>query len=696
MSLSCPADGDLNQRSALEAMLDARAVAINVGGDTGLDRVEVGNGLQRVMALLVAGFSAPGSSAIPMHLDAVSYARLQVNALERYGVKGHLVLSSSFVPIAGSHHPAWSGSFCQSQLRPHGLCCGWSSFGFDALVGETNATSRGWPNMLPHHPWMLLLQRMWLLGEATHRGVSVLSIDTDLHFSTSPLELFAPWRWPGVGLLFQGDGGFPRRATAAERLELERKRHRFQHELERQRRSPSPGPPFQGRSGSGGGGGGVAIPELPGEVPVACDRVELLPAMRCACAATDGGERGGERGGSGGGERGGSGGGGGGGGGGSGEATPAAAATAAAAAAAATAWTPTAGAPTAAPIVNVGLVWARGGLPAVSRLFRRVAHTIRDRLRRVPPATLVDDAGHVLDFAVWEQDVMNEAIWHAARAGESLTASCHPMDPDCAVPPTPRHPNSHGTRLPARWWISAARNRSAWVAAAPARADGSCEGHDDGSGAVAAGGGDLYARTQIGEGTEAVGLAVVPRSVAGRICGQRKVSLANLSAAVQLAAVQHAAGQLVQPAVRPLPCAAYEQPTLMGQAVQHAQFINYCAPTRAHARDSLCPTPADTRAHPPPLSSQSPFLHPSPHALSHVVPTQTRGSTSSLPSTGGRRVQRGRGAHPHPHRRWRARRGAQCRPMVWACSSAPPRPGRRGCARRQRPTQTSAARAAGS
>ena len=96
MSLSCPADGDLNQRSALEAMLDARAVAINVGGDTGLDRVEVGNGLQRVMALLVAGFSAPGSSAIPMHLDAVSYARLQANALERYGVKGHLVLSPSF------------------------------------------------------------------------------------------------------------------------------------------------------------------------------------------------------------------------------------------------------------------------------------------------------------------------------------------------------------------------------------------------------------------------------------------------------------------------------------------------------------------------------------------------------------------------------------------------------------------------
>ena len=208
---------------------------------------------------------------------------------------------------------------------------------------------------------------------------------------------------------------------------------------------------------------------------------------------------------------------------------------------------------------------------------------------------------------------------------------CHPLDPDCVVPATPPRPNSHGTRLPARWWIRSARTRSAWIAATPTRQDGTCQPpqlsshvssedekhprdtsrydevrrdttrynehpadrhhhhlhphlHTPSS---------IYARTQIGEGDEAVGLAVLPRLVAGRMCAQRKVPLANLSAALQQERGDGAASTGVGLA---LPCSAYTQPTLMGQEVQHAQFTNYFSrqhifqalrwwPSEAYARD---------------------------------------------------------------------------------------------------------------
>ena len=90
------------------------------------------------------------------------------------------------------------------------------------------------------------------------------------------------------------------------------------------------------------------------------------------------------------------------------------------------------------------------------------------------------------------------------RLASSIAPSCHPMDPECRPLPLPSRRNSHGTKLPARWWMTSQRNHSVWLAASPLLRDGTCD-HSA-----------LFARTDIGDG---VGLAVLPRSVVGRVCG---------------------------------------------------------------------------------------------------------------------------------------------------------------------------------
>ena len=222
---------------------------------------------------------------------------------------------------------------------------------------------------------------------------------------------------------------------------------------------------------------------------------------------------------------------------------------------------------------------------------RRHARQIK-RLRAEPTR---DAAGVVIDFKIWEQDVMNEALHRFARPPSALqrlarvpssgSGDCHPMDADCREFPTPTRPNSHGQRITARWWLPSARNRSVWLASA-ARRDGSCDASEH-----------LIAHTEIGEGVRAV---VVPQSAAGRVCGQRKVVLDDLRDAIEAsreAARGHghareggghghdtadaADGRAHGRAMAPLPCSAYRQPAfLLDQEVLHAQFTNYF--TRQH------------------------------------------------------------------------------------------------------------------
>ena len=365
----CPLDGNLMLPSALDAMLQARSSH------------------NQHLVLLTAGYVS-GSAAIPMHNDAIKFARQQVDTLDSFGLQDYLILSSDFPPhLRPRGAPANAGQFCQNQLRPLSLCCAWSSYGFDALSGTINATSRGWPAMTVYHPWMLLLQRVWLIAESTSRGYHVLSTDTDLHFSVSPAEIFAPWRWKGVGLLFQGDSGFPHRETRAER------------ELRMQQAADATS----------------EVEQLPRDVPVPCELTtspssssggEAHNTPPCACSSSarsdldapppNKHEQG--------------------------HAKPA-------------------GhlqphshphsqphsepypQPTVPPIVNVGLIHARG-LPAVANLFRWAATTIRERLSNDVPPELRDASGVVLDFAVWEQDVLNEV--RAAIIPQLSFRSYHP------------------------------------------------------------------------------------------------------------------------------------------------------------------------------------------------------------------------------------------------------------------------------
>ena len=225
---------------------------------------------------------------------------------------------------------------------------------------------------------------------------------------------------------------------------------------------------------------------------------------------------------------------------------------------------------TAAPMVNVGLVWA-SGVPAVARLFNWTAQTIVDRLRGEP---VRDPSGAVLDFRAWEQDVMNEALFLHARVPRGLSgvgggrvggggeaaaaATCHPMDADCRAPVLPTRPNSHGVRSAPRWWVSPPRHRSVWLASTPRRHDGGC-GDDT----------DLIAVTELADGTR---VGVVPQTAAGRLCAQRKVPFDELRRLPQLPPAE--------------PCSAFRPPAkLLGQEVLHAQFTNYY--TRQHIWSAL-------------------------------------------------------------------------------------------------------------
>ena len=112
--LHCPAVGDLTHRPNLEAMLAARAT--DVASEGGIRQV-------RVMALLVAGYAASGSTAIPMHLDSIVYTRAQVQALATHGIPGYMGASAVLKSVSRDAHTKYLTcfSFCDFVSYLH-LC----------------------------------------------------------------------------------------------------------------------------------------------------------------------------------------------------------------------------------------------------------------------------------------------------------------------------------------------------------------------------------------------------------------------------------------------------------------------------------------------------------------------------------------------------------------------------------------------
>ena len=96
LKMHCPAVGDLTHQPNLEAMLAARVA--DVASEGGIRQV-------RMMALLVAGYTASGSTAIPMHLDSIVYTRAQVQALAKHGIPGYMGAMTVLKSVPRDMHP---------------------------------------------------------------------------------------------------------------------------------------------------------------------------------------------------------------------------------------------------------------------------------------------------------------------------------------------------------------------------------------------------------------------------------------------------------------------------------------------------------------------------------------------------------------------------------------------------------------
>lgn len=115
--LPCPDRGYLQDSQVLAAMLQARAV-------------------RQLIVILVYGWTN-GETAIAMRNTGEKFIRFQVENLESMGLSNHLVISSW---LENSQHTM--DNPCLKQLRPAGICCGWSSIGQHLVVPGGNLLNR--------------------------------------------------------------------------------------------------------------------------------------------------------------------------------------------------------------------------------------------------------------------------------------------------------------------------------------------------------------------------------------------------------------------------------------------------------------------------------------------------------------------------------------------------------------------------
>ena len=192
---ACPANGDLHDAAAFDAMLQARASS------------------RRELLIFVLGWTN-GKSQIAMRDEGVHFIDTQISSLRRHGVGNYLVLTPQ---LGQPGRKGGTDNMCLTKLRPRGVCCAFSSIGMREL--SVNRGNASW-GMFSTHPYMLFLQRWWFTTQALTRGYSILSLDSDLQLSTNPFEVVHAPAFASFDVLFQGDGGWPvrqRRAPALER-----------------------------------------------------------------------------------------------------------------------------------------------------------------------------------------------------------------------------------------------------------------------------------------------------------------------------------------------------------------------------------------------------------------------------------------------------------------------------------------------
>jgi len=181
-ALSCPAANDLEQPEQLEAMLRSRASA------------------EKDVVITILGPTS-GMRAVRMGDLGQLMLRNMIARLQRLGIENYLAITTHL------HLPSHPGNnLCLSVLRPAGVCCAYSGVGMP-LVAE-GAAGRRW-DVTETHPYLLFLQRWWLTGQAVARGYNVLSLDTDMHLTISPLALVRQSPYDSFSALMQLDSAWP-------------------------------------------------------------------------------------------------------------------------------------------------------------------------------------------------------------------------------------------------------------------------------------------------------------------------------------------------------------------------------------------------------------------------------------------------------------------------------------------------------
>ena len=193
---SCPANGDLHNDAALEAMLSARASTA------------------RELLIMVLGWTN-GKSQINMRDEGVRFIEAQIASLRRHSVENYLVLTPQ---LGQQNRRAGTDNMCLNRLRPRGVCCAYSSVGMREVGVTIDRGNASW-GMFTTHPYMLFLQRWWFTTHALVRGYSILSIDSDLQLSTNPFVVVHAPAYAWFDVLFQGDGGWPVRQWRVPLLE---------------------------------------------------------------------------------------------------------------------------------------------------------------------------------------------------------------------------------------------------------------------------------------------------------------------------------------------------------------------------------------------------------------------------------------------------------------------------------------------
>ena len=187
-SSSCPDGANLEDPAQLDRMLAARANA------------------DRDVVITILGPTS-GTRAVVMDQEVgEAFVLNLLRTLAAHGVTNTLPITTH---LHLPDHP--QNNLCLSRLRPRGVCCAYSGVGMDLV--HANGPGTKW-TVTETHPYMLFLQRWWLVGQAVWRGYNVLSLDTDLHLHVNPLEMLKRPAYASFGAIMQLDSGWPVQGNA--------------------------------------------------------------------------------------------------------------------------------------------------------------------------------------------------------------------------------------------------------------------------------------------------------------------------------------------------------------------------------------------------------------------------------------------------------------------------------------------------